>query len=93
MTGTVRNPGGLGRIETELAHETRRRVLACLLETPGYPLELADHLGLAEADVSNHLAYLRGRGLVAAVPEDRGARYELADPRLAPVIAQLADLA
>ncbi|HZM75770.1 MAG TPA: hypothetical protein VFC19_08595 [Candidatus Limnocylindrales bacterium] len=34
-------------------------------------------------NLSNHLACLRGCGLVVAVPEGRRSRYELTDPRLA----------
>ncbi|MEJ5256202.1 MAG: metalloregulator ArsR/SmtB family transcription factor [Acidimicrobiales bacterium] len=83
----------LGRIGTALADETRRQLLVRLLESPGYPAELADELGLTKANVSNHLACLRGCGLVTATPEGRRVRYELADPRFAGALAQLADLA
>jgi len=83
----------LGRIGTALADETRRQLLVRLLESPGYPVELADDLGLTKANVSNHLACLRGCGLVTATPEGRRVRYELADPRFAGALAQLADLA
>jgi DNA-binding transcriptional ArsR family regulator len=39
--------------------------------------------------MSNHLACLRGCGLVAAVPEGRRTRYELADKRLAHALGDL----
>jgi DNA-binding transcriptional ArsR family regulator len=83
----------LGRIGTALADETRRGLLVALLDGPGYPAELAQALGLTKANVSNHLACLRGCGLVATTPEGRRVRYELADPRFAHVLAELVDLA
>jgi ArsR family transcriptional regulator, cadmium/lead-responsive transcriptional repressor len=39
--------------------------------------------------MSNHLACLRGCGLVVAVPEGRRTRYELADQRLAHALGDL----
>ena len=39
--------------------------------------------------LSNHLACLRGCGLVVAVPEGRRTRYELADARLGHALTDL----
>jgi DNA-binding transcriptional ArsR family regulator len=83
----------LGRIGTALADATRRQLLIRLLDGPGYPAELAEQFGLTKANVSNHLACLRGCGLVATTPEGRRVRYELADPRFAAALGQLAELA
>ena len=82
----------LGRVGTALADPTRRRLLLSLVEGPAFPSGLADRLGLTRANVSNHLACLRGCGLVVTVPVGRRVRYELADPRLAGALAQLASL-
>ncbi len=65
-----------------MADRTRSRILLELLEGPGYPGRLAENLSLTRSNVSNHLACLRGCGIVAAIPEGRSTRYELADPRL-----------
>ncbi len=73
---------GLHRLGRALADPTRCRMLLCLLERPHYPTELAEHLGLTKANVSNHLACLRGCGLVVASQEGRRQRYELVDARL-----------
>ena len=83
----------LGRVGTALADETRRQLLVRLLDGPGYPAELAEQFGLTRANVSNHLACLRGCGLVATTPEGRRVRYELADQRFAAALAQLVELA
>jgi DNA-binding transcriptional ArsR family regulator len=84
--------GVLARVGTALADHSRRRLLVALLEGPGYPAELADELGLTRANVSNHLACLRGCGLVVAEAEGRRVRYELADPQLATALRQLVDI-
>lgn len=83
----------LGRIGMALADETRRQLLVQLLDGPGYPAELAEQFGLTRANVSNHLACLRGCGLVSTTSEGRRVRYELADPRFAVALTQLVELA
>jgi ArsR family transcriptional regulator, cadmium/lead-responsive transcriptional repressor len=83
----------LQRLAKALADPTRCRILMCLLDGPHYPSELAEHLGLTRANVSNHLTCLRGCGLATAVAEGRRARYQLADPRLEHALRDLAELA
>ena len=82
----------LHRVGRALADPTRCRILLCLLEGPHYPTDLADHLELTKGNVSNHLACLRGCGLVIAKQEGRRQRYELVDGRLAHALSDLADL-
>jgi DNA-binding transcriptional ArsR family regulator len=53
---------------------------------------LADAIGVSRQIVSNHLACLRGCGLVVALPEGRRARYELADPRIGHALDDLLGL-
>ncbi|HVM10702.1 MAG TPA: metalloregulator ArsR/SmtB family transcription factor [Acidimicrobiales bacterium] len=84
---------GLDRIGKALSDPTRCQILLCLLDGPHYPTDLASHLGLTKANVSNHLACLRGCGLVVATQEGRRQRYELADPRIAHALDDLAGLA
>ncbi len=84
--------GALARVGTALADESRRRLLLALLEAPAYPSDLAERLGLTRGNVSNHLSCLRGCGLVKTVPVGRRVRYELADPKLAHALAELAAL-
>lgn len=83
----------LARVGKALADGTRRRLLVSLLPGARYPSDLAGELGLTRANVSNHLACLRGCGLVVAVPEGRNVRYELADARLADALRELSLLA
>ena len=80
----------LERIGTALADPTRRRMLSMLLVAPAYPAQLAEILDVSRAKTSNHLACLRGCGLVKATREGRQVRYELADQRLAGALRELA---
>lgn len=80
------------RLGRALADPTRGRLLLELAGGPGYPSQLADKLGLTRPNVSNHLACLRGCGLVVASFEGRQARYELSDPALGVALAVLLDV-
>jgi DNA-binding transcriptional ArsR family regulator len=82
----------LARFGQALSDPTRARLLLVLREAPGYPAQLADLLGVTRQNLSNHLACLRGCGLVVAEPEGRRSRYELADPRLGHAVGDLLGL-
>jgi DNA-binding transcriptional ArsR family regulator len=86
---TVTHGDVLARFGHALSDPTRARLLLALREAPGYPAELADLLGVSRQNLSNHLACLRGCGLVVAVPQGRRSRYELADARLAHALGDL----
>ncbi|MGH1492526.1 MAG: ArsR/SmtB family transcription factor [Acidimicrobiales bacterium] len=83
---------GLGRIGVALADDTRRRILVTLIAGPAYPSDLADQLDSTRANISNHLACLRGCGMVRAQPEGRRVLYQLADPRLGRALSDLLGL-
>jgi ArsR family transcriptional regulator, cadmium/lead-responsive transcriptional repressor len=82
----------LARFGHALSDPTRARLLLALRDGPGYPAELAGLLGVTRQNLSNHLACLRGCGLVVAVPEGRRTRYELADTRLRHALEDLLGL-
>lgn len=79
----------LARFGHALSDPTRARVLLALREAPAYPADLADLIGVSRQALSNHLACLRGCGLVLAMPDGRRSRYELADARLAHALGDL----
>ncbi|MGN2638846.1 ArsR/SmtB family transcription factor [Nocardia takedensis] len=89
---TVLHIDALSRFGHALSDATRTRILLQLRQKPGYPAELAERIGVSRQILSNHLACLRGCGLVVAVPEGRRARYELADPRIAAALSDLLGL-
>jgi DNA-binding transcriptional ArsR family regulator len=82
----------LGRFGKALADPTRARILLALLVAPSHPAQLARELGLTRTNVSNHLACLRGCGLVVAQPEGRRTRYEITHGRLAHALRDLAEV-
>lgn len=77
------------RVGRALADPSRCRIMLALLESPQYPAALAEELGTSRANVSNHLACLRGCGLVTATPEGRQVRYELANTALRHALSDL----
>lgn len=79
----------MNRLGRAMADPTRSRILLSLLDHPGYPAVLADELALSRTNVSNHLACLRGCGIVVAAPEGRRTRYEIADAHLTRALSTL----
>ena len=79
----------LARLGRALADPTRCRILVALLDGASYPGQLASELGLTRSNVSNHLACLRGCGLVVATYQGRQVRYALADAHLAWALREL----
>ena len=84
--------GVMNRLGRAMADPTRARILLSLLDGPGYPGELSRELGLTRSNVSNHLACLRGCGIVAVIPEGRSTRYEIADPHVTRALVTLLDV-
>lgn len=89
---TLVHGSALSRFGYALSDSTRSQILLSLRSGPGYPSDLADKIGVSRQILSNHLACLRGCGLVVAVPEGRRSRYELADPRIARALEDLVGL-
>ena len=79
----------LARFGYALSDPTRSAVLLALREAPAYPSDLADLTGVSRQSLSNHLACLRGCGLVTAIPEGRRVRYELSDAHLGEALTAL----
>ncbi|WP_410657514.1 ArsR/SmtB family transcription factor [Amycolatopsis sp. lyj-112] len=79
----------LARLGRALADPNRCKILVALLDGVSYPGQLAGQLGLSRSNVSNHLACLRGCGLVVAAYEGRQVRYTLADEHLAKALREL----
>ena len=82
----------MNRFGRAMADPTRSRILLSLLDGPGDPAKLARDLGLTRTNVSNHLACLRGCGIVVAEPEGRQTRYEIADPHIASALKVLVEV-
>ncbi|MBV7295495.1 metalloregulator ArsR/SmtB family transcription factor [Corynebacterium sp. TAE3-ERU12] len=79
----------LSRFGHALSDPVRTRILLELKEASRYPSELADDMGVSRQVMSNHLACLRGCGLVNRVADGRRTRYSLSDPHLAEALDAL----
>ncbi|CAO5186559.1 ArsR family transcriptional regulator, cadmium/lead-responsive transcriptional repressor [Frankia sp. AiPs1] len=82
----------LARFGHALSDPTRARLLLVLRSGGAYPSQLAEVLGVSRTNLSNHLACLRGCGLVVATPEGRRQRYELADGKLRHALGDLLEV-
>lgn len=82
----------VARFGEALADGTRRRILLLLLAGPAYPSDIAEVIGCGRPRISNHLACLRGCGLVTVVSEGRRCRYELAGDGVADVLRAMTAL-
>jgi DNA-binding transcriptional ArsR family regulator len=89
LTASLSHTAAVARLGHALSDTSRAAILLALREAPAYPSDLADDLGVSRQLLSNHLACLRGCGLVVGVAEGRHTRYELADPHLAPALEEL----
>ena len=89
---TTTHRDALSRFGYALSDQTRAEILLMLRDGAAYPSDLADKIGVSRQILSNHLACLRGCGLVVAAPEGRRTRYELADARIGHALGDLLGL-
>ena len=82
----------MNRLGRAMSDPTRSRILLHLLDAPSFPAQLSRDLGLTRTNVSNHLACLRGCGIIVAAPEGRRTRYEIADPHLTRALESLVEV-
>jgi ArsR family transcriptional regulator, cadmium/lead-responsive transcriptional repressor len=82
----------LQRVGFALADSVRQSVLVALLDGAAFPADLALVVETSRTNLSNHLACLRGCGLVTATPHGRRLSYELASSSLAHALRDLLTL-
>lgn len=76
----------------QLAHEARLGVLCELIGGEKTAGELVEKSGLSQSALSQHLAKLRGEGLVATRREGQTIFYRIADAKAARLIGVLHEL-
>lgn len=79
---TATSHSALARFGHALSDPTRVQILTLLSEKPYYPADMAETLEVTRQSISNHLACLRGCGLVVTTADGRRSQYELADERI-----------
>ena len=72
----------LERLGVALSDPIRQTILLRLSRGPAYPGELAELVDTSRSNLSNHLACLRGCGLVVSERQGRRVRYELVSSQL-----------
>src|SRR5208337_913817 len=91
MSSTANLPDALRRFKADifqaLAHPTRIAIIELLGNRELSAGELIDGLGMEQANVSQHLAVLRSRHLVANRKAGNQVFYSVRDPMLLEVLA------
>lgn len=72
-----------------LAHPTRIHVVEALAVGTRSVSDLAHEVGVEQANLSQHLAVLRSKGIVVSRKEGNQVHYSLRDPLLAEVLASM----
>lgn len=80
MAGTLQQ--FKARLFRSLSHEARIRILEELRGGERSVGELQEALGVSGSNASQHLAVLRGEGIVTSRREGTTVLYEVADPRI-----------
>jgi DNA-binding transcriptional ArsR family regulator len=75
-----------------LAHPVRLEVMDALRDGPKTPTELAEMMDLSKANLSQHLAVMRHRGLVHRTRAGNSVVYTVSDTRLFDACATLRSL-
>ena len=75
-----------------MASEHRLLLLCRLIEGEASVGALAEHAGMAQSATSQHLAKMRGEGLVATRREAQSIYYRLRDPAAVRVLEALCDI-
>lgn len=88
-TASLTHTAAVARLGHALSDPTRAGILLALRAAERYPAELADDLGVSRQVMSNHLACLRGCGLIESVADGRRSSYRLTDRHLAPALDEL----
>ncbi|MFV0633270.1 ArsR/SmtB family transcription factor [Demequina sp.] len=73
----------LAQVGHAISDPTRAAIVLALRKGSHFPADLAAELSVSRQSMSNHLACLRGCGLVTARREGRQALYSLSDASIA----------
>jgi len=85
--------GRVAALLSTMANAKRLLVLCYLAETGEAPVSrIADEVGLSQSALSQHLAKLRGDGLVATRREAQTIHYRLDDKRVLQLLTSLRDI-
>src|SRR6478735_6911117 len=92
-TPSTSHTDAMVRIGHALSDATRSHILLALRDGAMCPTDICAHVGATKQSVSNHLACLRGCGLVISERSGRHMHYRLAAPEVAHALGDLLALA
>lgn len=82
----------IARFGHALSDPTRVKILMMLTEQPCYPADMATNIQVTRQSISNHLACLKGCGLVNQDTRGRRVQYRLSDAKLNHALLDLRDV-
>ncbi|HEX5377671.1 MAG TPA: metalloregulator ArsR/SmtB family transcription factor [Phenylobacterium sp.] len=92
LTGLADSAGSAARLLKLLASEQRLLLLCRLVEGEASVGVLAEHAKMAQSATSQHLAKMRGEGLVATRRDAQTIYYRLNDPAAVRVLDTLCEI-
>jgi ArsR family transcriptional regulator len=85
----IKNASAVATMLKALANERRLLILCALSQQESNVMSLAEHVGLSQSALSQHLARMRDEGIVTFRREGQTLWYRIADARIAKLIREL----
>jgi len=75
-----------------MAHPLRLKILCLVGQNELMVQEIVEAVGTSQSNISQHLAVMRGRGLLASRKEANKVYYRIEDPRILKMIAMMREV-
>ncbi|MDO8310566.1 MAG: metalloregulator ArsR/SmtB family transcription factor [Sideroxyarcus sp.] len=75
-----------------IAHPLRLKILCVLAEGELSVQDILDNVGTTQSNISQHLAILRGKGVLTARKEANRVYYRIGDPRTLKLVSMMRDV-
>ncbi|WP_217125489.1 ArsR/SmtB family transcription factor [Hydrogenophilus thiooxidans] len=75
-----------------IAHPLRLKILCVIGEDEACVQEIVDAVGTSQSNVSQHLAIMRDKGILATRKEANRVYYRVADPRTLQLVVMMREL-
>lgn len=75
-----------------IAHPLRLKILCILAESELSVQDIVDNVGTTQSNISQHLAILRDKGVLAARKDANRVYYRIGDPRTLKLVGMMRDV-
>ncbi len=75
-----------------IAHPLRLKILCVLAESELSVQDIVDNVGTTQSNISQHLAILRDKGVLAARKDANRVYYRIGDPRTLKLVGMMRDV-